>query len=244
MHLYKHLLSLLLATGLLFTNLAFAQEPLPPEGNLIALNSHKGTLLLNRSANLATSELLANFTTQQTLMNCGVATAVIVLNSLIIEEAPTDPAYEDAAYNAGYFTQNTFFTEAVLEIITPGEVENNGMTLAQLGATIETYGLRAHPSHADQLTLIEFRAKVRRALDNGHYVTANFLRTALGQNGGGHHSPIAAYDEKTDQFLILDTARYRYPSFWVTADDLWDAINTVDDDAQAYRGFLVISNPA
>ncbi|MFA6036585.1 MAG: phytochelatin synthase family protein [Legionellales bacterium] len=234
--------ALLLTLSLFLTHCVFAQEPLP--SNLLELNSEHGTALLKRSSTPNTTELLQNFTTQQTMMNCGVATAVIVLNSTIIDQAPTDPAYENQyGYDYSYFTQNTFFTDEVLEIITPEQVETNGMTLAQLSDVMNTYGLLTLPVHADDLTLIKFRAIVREALANGQFVTANFLRTGLGQNGGGHHSPIAAYDAATDQFLILDTARYRYASFWVTADDLWDAINTVDNDANDYRGFLIIANP-
>jgi hypothetical protein len=243
MTLVKKIHALLFAASLVFTSIVFAQEPLPD--NLMQIDSSQGTALLKRSAIPTTNTLLANFTTQQTMMNCGVATAVMVLNSLIIDEAPTDPAYENQyGYDYSYFTQNTFFTDAVLEIITPEQVETNGMTLAQLSDAINTYGLLSIPVYADELTLIQFRAIVREALNDGLYVTANFLRTGIGQNGGGHHSPIAAYDIATDQFLILDTARYRYPSFWVTADDLWDAINTVDNDAGEYRGVLIVGNPA
>lgn len=241
MTLIKKLNALLFAAFLVFTSAAFAQEALPD--NLIQIDSQQGTALLKRSATATTTELLANFTTQQTMMNCGVATAVIALNSLIIDEAPTDPAYENTyGYDYGYFTQNIYFTDEVSNIITPEEIENNGMTLQQLSDTLNTYNVKSIPFFAQDLTLIKFRHTVRTALENGQVVTVNYLRTELGQNGGGHHSPIAAYDTETDQFLILDTSRYRYPSYWVTADDLWNAINTTDSTSEKSRGFLVIAN--
>jgi Phytochelatin synthase len=34
---------------------------------------------------------------------------------------------------------------------------------------------------------------------------------AIGQEQGGHISPLAAYDAETDRFLILDVSRYKYP---------------------------------
>ena len=45
----------------------------------------------------------------------------------------------------------------------------------------------------------------------------NYLRKAIGQERGGHISPLAAYDAKSDRFLILDVARYKYPPVWVKA---------------------------
>ena len=56
----------------------------------------------------------------------------------------------------------------------------------------------------------------------------NYLRKAIGQQTGGHISPLAAYDAKVDRFLILDVARYKYPPVWVKTSDLFDAMNTTD----------------
>ena len=56
----------------------------------------------------------------------------------------------------------------------------------------------------------------------------NYLRKALGQQSGGHISPLAAYDVEADRFLILEVARYKYPPVWVKASDLFDAMNTTD----------------
>jgi hypothetical protein len=50
----------------------------------------------------------------------------------------------------------------------------------------------------------------------------------MGQETGGHISPLAAYDSKSDRFLILDVARYKYPPVWVSASDLFVAMNTTD----------------
>jgi len=32
----------------------------------------------------------------------------------------------------------------------------------------------------------------------------NYKRSAIGQKGGGHISPLGAYDEISDSFLVLD----------------------------------------
>ncbi len=56
---------------------------------------------------------------------------------------------------------------------------------------------------------------------------------------GAHWSPLAAYHEGTDRFLVLDVARFRYPPYWATAADLFKAMNTTDLDSGKSRGFVV-----
>ena len=69
----------------------------------------------------------------------------------------------------------------------------------------------------------------------------NYLRKAIGQEKGGHISPLAAYDAETDCFLILDVSRYKYPPVWVTASQLFDAMNTPDSDNEnKTRGFVLV----
>jgi hypothetical protein len=73
---------------------------------------------------------------------------------------------------------------------------------------------------------------------------ANYDRRALGQKGGGHISPLAAYDPDQDRVLILDVARYRYPAVWVTTPDLWRAIRSIDTSSGLSRGLVIIEPPA
>ena len=69
----------------------------------------------------------------------------------------------------------------------------------------------------------------------------NYLRGAIGQERGGHISPLAAYDADTDRFLILDVSRYKYPPVWVATEDLFTAMNTTDpDNEHKTRGFVLI----
>jgi hypothetical protein len=68
------------------------------------------------------------------------------------------------------------------------------------------------------------------------------LRKSIGQEKGGHISPLAAYDADTDRFLLLDVARYKYPPVWISAVELFNAMNTTDSDNQdRTRGFVLIS---
>ena len=75
------------------------------------------------------------------------------------------------------------------------------------------------------------KAAVAAIDDDDHFVLVNYLRKAIGQEAGGHISPLAAYDADTDRFLILDVSRYKYPPVWVEASALFGAMNTEDSDA-------------
>ena len=73
------------------------------------------------------------------------------------------------------------------------------------------------------------------------YVLVNYARKALGQPGGGHISPLGAYDARTDSFLIMDVNPNRAPWVWVRAADLIAAMRTFDTVEN--RGYLLVSDP-
>ena len=61
-------------------------------------------------------------------------------------------------------------------------------------------------------------------------VIINYDRGGIGQGpmGHGHFSPIGAYNEDEDAFLIMDVAKYKYPPVWVSATRLYSGISTLD----------------
>ena len=115
------------------------------------------------------------------------------------------------------------------------------MTLDQLRALLASHGLQARAIHGDRLSQAQFRLLLRSNLsDPSDRLLVNYDRQALGQAGGGHISPIAAYHAATDRVLILDVARYRYPSVWVPLADLWQAIRSTDSSSGRSRGLVVV----
>jgi hypothetical protein len=101
--------------------------------------------------------------------------------------------------------------------------------------------LRVQRFYGDGLSLAQFRLLLRRNLaDPSDRILANYDRRALGQTGGGHISPLAAYDPRSDRVLILDVARYRYPAVWVAGPDLWRAVRSLDSSSGRSRGLLLI----
>jgi hypothetical protein len=101
-------------------------------------------------------------------------------------------------------------------------------------------------THAAASNATRFRAAALAAFSATPpaMVGINFFRTPLGELGGGHMSPLAAYEPRTDRFLLLDVSRYKYPPVWVTTAVLFAAMNTLDADADASRGWVVVSVPA
>jgi Phytochelatin synthase len=229
--------SVLLAVLGLFTAVAQAQT-LPLPDNLIDLRSHQGEDLLRESdAYEAFVPLSVNFVTQENQAFCGVASIVMVLNAMQLP-APSVPAYDP--YHT--FTQDNFLNEKT-EAILPREVlSNQGMTLDQIGALLATQPVKVEVHHAADSNLDAFRKVARDYLGaEGRFVIVNYLRKAIGQEKGGHISPLAAYDAETDRFLILDVSRYKYPPVWVMASQLFDAMNTTDSDNQnKTRGFVLV----
>ncbi|NET62002.1 MAG: glutathione gamma-glutamylcysteinyltransferase [Symploca sp. SIO2E6] len=226
------LLGLSLAGGL-------RAQTLPLAENLINLNSTIGEeLLIESQARQDYLPLSIQFVTQRNGAYCGVASMVMVLNALSVP-APETPGI--AKYNT--FTQDNFFNAKAREVITPEIVSRQGMTLAELGGLLESYPVTAQVYHGGDVTLTEFRNLVVKNLQEpNNFVLVNYLRKTIRQEIGGHISPVAAYNQETDRFLILDVSRYKYPPVWVKAEELWQAIATIDSTSGKTRGFVLVSS--
>lgn len=79
---------------------------------------------------------------------------------------------------------------------------------------------------------------------NTFYLVVNFDRKVLEQTGDGHFSVIAGYHERSDMVLLLETARFKYPSYWVPLSDLWKAMDSVDSTSGETRGYLIVRQAA
>lgn len=173
---------------------------------------------------------------QDNLAFCGPASMAAILNSLDI---PRPPVPRLQPY--GFFTQDNLFTARTEAIKTRAAVSARGMTLAQVAGFLEALGVRATVRYGDGLDLKNLRALLAAALEApGTRVLANYSRPALGQAGGGHISPLAAYDEATDSVLLLDVAKFKYPPTWVPLPDLLGAMGTTDPESGRSRGLVIV----
>lgn len=230
-------------------------------------NSEEGIKRLATAEHKNDFYTLANFyEAQNNKMFCGVASTTIVLNALRI---PTDkqaiphdtslvgphekayfPSKEWSVYIHRY-TQNTVLTHSPkprIEVMgKPHEVggeRDYGFKLPQFKALVESNNanIETYPvKDASQIDSI--RNEMIKGLDTKDaYVVANYYRPILDQFGAGHFSPVAAYDQASDSFLVLDVNSANYPWAWVETKNLVKSMNT--KDGAVYRGFAIITDKA
>lgn len=234
--------------------------------NAVELVEWQSAESLNRLAR-ATSKtdffpLSNNFISQDNAIFCGPVSSAIILNALRLGQKrylPKDrasiaereltwiPQGWDPFY--GKYTPNNVFTplaKSRLEVLgkpipIKGEPKSDfGFQLHQLAILLQSHGLdvtsRVVDDEADHS---QIRQELISNLSSGDdYVLVNYARKALGQMGGGHISPLGAYDEESDSFLILDVNPNSAPWVWVKANDLIAAMQTFDTVEN--RGYLLI----
>ena len=215
-------------------------ETMPLSDDLIDLTSSEGqSLLLGAEAYDDYFPLSIHFTTQDNPAYCGPATIAMVLNALNVPR----PASK-MTLGLGMFDQKNIFTDAAAAVKPAESIINPpyGMTLDELGGVLAAHDLDVEVVHAGDTDLDTFRKTAIELLQKeDSFILVNYLRKAMGQESGGHISPLAAYDEDTDRFLILDVARYKYPPVWVDAATLFDAMNTTDsDNNDRTRGYVTV----
>ena len=229
----------LLAFALTFIITTSLGNTLPLPDSLTALNSTTGQhTLIDSHYKRDYWPLSQYFVTEHGLTYCAPASIAMVLNSMNIEP-PLTP--EHAPY--AMFTQNNLFnSHAIVDIITPTKIKHQGLTLDQAATILKAFNLKVTTVHADEANIKNFTDELKTALKKKHsFVIVNFSRKGIKQKGGGHFSPIAAYNDTTQQALILDVARYKYPPAWVDTETLLGAMQTTDSTSELSRGYLIIT---
>ena len=239
-----------------------SQDPHPVK--LVAWASGESAERLSRSAHKTDFFALSNhFISQDNSIYCGPVSSAIVLNALRLgkrEGLPRDRqsiAEDEMAWLSpgadpffGKYTPNNVLNESTktkLEvlgkpILIDGESRSDfGLQLHQLAQVLRSHGVRVVTRVVDDSA---DAAAVQRELAanlaaGDDFVLVNYARRSLGQPGGGHISPLGAYDEGSDSFLIMDVNPNRAPWVWVGADDLVAAMRTFDTVEN--RGYLLVS---
>merc|ERR1712048_262483 len=176
---------------------------------------------------------------------CGAASVACVLNSLMEDgELPIDPVYAPYNYATGadlVSNDNAISRDCVDKNVVHVEESFIGVNYPPYGLVLDQaeqlvkcyldsakYSVRA--VHVDgNVTVDQVRSDLKQALKTDHNrVFVNFHRASIGQVGGGHFSPIVAFNPKEDSFLIYDVARYKYSPFWAPAKNVHASLQTVD----------------
>jgi len=215
-----------------------ADGPLPVPSTLVALTQPAGQKrLMSTADNQSYWPLSEYFETQRNEAYCSVATSVMALNALGIRR-PESAQYPDFPY----FTQEDFFHSVDPQVANAARVSKEGMTLDQLDAALKQFPIDVKKFHSGDLTLAQFRDLIRDT--SGHsdrFALLNFRRMEIGEVGGGHWSPLAAFDAASDSALVLDVARYKYPAVWVPIAKLYAGSQAVDNVSGLSRGLVIIS---
>jgi hypothetical protein len=208
---------------------------------------------------------LANqFESQQNMGYCGPASSTVVLNALRADdktiEKPRDPTLFPAEYRKNLppgmdpvfarYTQSTFFDDKTTSVKTrdqffgkpkaPGAKPSPGLELRELAGILAAHGLATELRIADdKLTDETIKRELTANLASpDDYVLVNYFRPVVGQAGGGHISPLGAYDKKSDSFLVLDVNPNGHPWVWIPAPVLIRAMRT--HDANENRGYVLV----
>lgn len=207
------------------------RRPLPDDA--IAFSSPEGLQLFSEA--LASGglggyfPLAEQFHTQSEPSFCGLGSLVVALNALAI-----DPG---RLWKGPW----RWFSEDLLDCCVPlEEVRRRGLDLDEVACLARCNGadVEMHRAEVDNLEL--WRSTLKIAASGGMVVIASYDRSAMGQTGNGHASPIGGYHAARDLVLVMDVARFKYPPHWTSAARLWHAMQIVDPSTERPRGWIVL----
>jgi hypothetical protein len=253
-------LGILLATASLAP--ALARDDAGPAPALVAFNSDEGIVRLARAKARPDFAGLANqFEAQSNIAFCGPTTAAIGLNT--VRSGSPDLPRDRSRLRPG----DTQHLPGTVELAVPRFTQDNviekgpktraqvlgepitiaGKTLRDAGYQLRQFDalLRAHdlatrmvvvddamPEQAIRADLID---NLRRG---GDYVIVNYRRRDVGQPGGGHISPLGAYDEETDSVLVMDVNPASAGWVWMSLATLVKGMRTLDTVEN--RGYILV----
>lgn len=200
-------------------------------------------------------QLVNFYQPQSNPIYCAVAVATTLLNvfnypdiSSNINHQITKPNGEFIAFPL--FSQDSFFNDKTNKIKHQDIIEfkkpakNNeydpGISLGDFAKILEkSYLLKTKVYYQKNADANKFREIVKEVTaDNNSFLVINFDGLILKNKTRGHMSLISAYQQDSDEVLVLDVALYKNQWQWVAVSDIVSAMNTLDD--KTYRGYLVV----
>ncbi|KAI9275837.1 Phytochelatin synthase-domain-containing protein [Phascolomyces articulosus] len=182
--------------------------------------------------------LMGNFSTQSSAMFGGVSSLAMALNALEI-----DPQRIWKGNWRWYSNELLETCSSKEEVLTRGMSFDEFTCLAQSHCHLQV-------RRATTITYNEFLNDLESATANDNsssqIMIASYSRTRLGQAGqrGGHFSPIGGFNKAENMVLIMDVARGEYPSVWVNARSLYEAMLEKEKDLLGKsRGYFVLRAP-
>lgn len=176
-------------------------------------------------------KLMGNFSTQSAPAHGGVSSLAMVLNALEIDPKKIWKG------NWRWFSSEQMKTCSPVESIQEHGIPFDEFTcLAQSHCKVKANrGVRYD----------QFLKDLESVTSNTtSQMVVNYSRAMLGQHESlAHFSPIGGYNKAEDQVLIMDVARGKYPSVWVSTKALYNAMMARShEEAGRSRGYFILSN--
>lgn len=204
----------------------------------IEMSSEEGIRLLQTAPNLEKfTKLVDSKDRQNSLGSCGLASIATLLNAL------NYPA-KDVVYGTfKYHTMNNIRNmEAIKQDVLDWAPEKNGLGLHQVRDVCIALGLNTTLKLCGEISHSEFIDDViNTTFDQKTYMLVNFYRPSVGQVGGGHITPVAAYHNSQNQVLLMEVVPHKFSSFWVHEATLFSAMKELDKRLNQSRGYLLVS---
>ncbi len=257
-------LAMLLATALAPSAPARDEPASVAAQGLVAFTSDEGIARLARStANVDFAALANQFEAQSNAAFCGPTTAAIVLNAVRGRSSdlprdrsrlrtgdlqyfpstfdPTVPRFtQDNVLAKGPKSRAQVLGEPVL--LDGKQTTDFGFQTRQLDELLKAHGLSTRLVIVDEaMSENEIRSDLVRNLSRrGDYVVVTYKRQAVGQQGGGHISPLGAYDSESDSFLVLDVNPASAGWVWMPTATLVKGMRTFDTVEN--RGYILVES--
>lgn len=243
----------------------YAKYTISPYSNTMAVlsyNTPEGIARFNSSQYKAPFyNLSTHYSPQSNILSCGIASAVIMLNTIYATLGKQPPLSKTGSFynlEEGYidgnftWTEENFFNDNVngyldKEVIYGRKKVDGkyvvGVTLDQLTQALNLQGLTAEAKHVDTSSdadIATFRVLLKQIMTNPtQYMIVNYNLNVMSELNGGHFSPIGAYDEASDSVLIIETWNAFAPWEWLKVYDLYKSMNT--KDGNSYRGYILVN---
>jgi hypothetical protein len=245
-------LAFLLATVQLPMAFALDNAPASVVQELVPFTSDEGLARLARSTAKVDFPALANqFESQSNAAFCGPTSAAIVLNAVRGRGAdlprdrtrlraedlqyipsdfdPTIPRFtQDNVITKGQKTRAQVLGEPVT--VNGNQIHDFGYQIRQLDEMLRANGATTQLNIVDDNKVEQDIRNdlVENLMRRGNYVIVAYKREAVGQRGGGHISPLGAYDAASDSFLVLDVNPASAGWVWMPTATLVKGMRTFD----------------
>lgn len=211
----------------------FYRRPLPED--TIAFSSEQGRSVFAEALAAGGLDgyfrLAEQFHTQADPAFCGLGSLVVALNALAI-----DPG---RLWKGPW----RWFAEDLLDCcVSLAQVRARGLSLYEVACLARCNGAEVEEHHSTDTaeSLARFRHMLAGAARGTWVTIVSYDRSAMGQTGSGHFSPIGGYHAARDLVLLLDVARFKYPPHWVPAERLWRSMHANDPVTGQPRGWLTL----